>query len=219
MLEQSARLTGTAYSGTAALAEDASMGFFNPAGLTRLKGGSLPATATVIDAAVDFNATSATTWGQPVTGPGGSMNAEGGDTGVLPTFHLAQRFAERWVGYLSVTSPIDVITDYPDDSVARYVRTLSQLKTVHINPAVVWEPFDDFSIGAGLAAEYMQGRFNQKYALPTIPFDTIFGRHIGDINALLQADDGPTVGTAGCCGRSIRARGSESPTVRPSITR
>ena len=189
VLEQSARLTGTGYSGTAALAEDASMGFFNPAGLTRLKGGSLAATATVIDANIDFTATSATTWGQPVTGPGGDMSASGGDSAVLPTFHFAQRIAKRWVGYLSVTSPIDVITDYPDDSVTRYVGTLSQLKTVHVNPAVAWEPIDDFSIGAGFNAEYMSGKFNQKYAIPTIPFDTIAGRSIGDINALLQADD------------------------------
>jgi long-chain fatty acid transport protein len=189
VLEQSARLTGTAYAGTAALAEDASMGFFNPAGLTRLRGGSLAATATVIDANADFTATSATTWGQTVTGPDGSLSTTGGDSGVLPTFHIAQRLAERWVGYLSVTSPLDVITDYPDDSVTRYVGTLSQLKTVHVNPAVAWEPIDHFSVGAGFNAEYMKGRFNQKYAIPTIPFDTLFGRSIGDINALLEADD------------------------------
>ena len=38
--EASARLTGTGYAGTAALAEDASMAWYNPAGLTRMEGGS-----------------------------------------------------------------------------------------------------------------------------------------------------------------------------------
>jgi len=189
VLEQSARLTGTAYSGTAALAEDASMAFYNPAGLTRLKGGSLVLTGTVIDADIDFTASQATTWGQPVTGPNGSLSASGGDSGALPTFHIAQRLAERWVGYLAVTSPIDVVTDYPDDGVTRYIGTLSQLKTININPAVAWEPIDDLSFGAGFNAQYMSGKFNQKFAIPTIPYGSIFGRELGDINALLEADD------------------------------
>lgn len=184
LLEQSPRLTGLAYAGSAALAADASMAYFNPAGITRLEGGSLVASGYVIDLDIGFTATKATTWGQPITGPDGSLTANGGTSEAVPQFHFAQRIAEQWVGYLGVTVPFGADIDYPDTSVTRYVGTLSNLRTINVNPAVAWEPIEGLSFGAGFNAQHARAHFNQKFAVPTFPIFPEF-----DINSLLTADD------------------------------
>lgn len=184
VLEQSPRLTGLAYAGSAALAEDASMAYFNPAGLTRLEGGSAVASGYVFDLDIDFTAAQATTWGQPITGAGGLLSANGGTSEAASQFHFAQRLAAEWVAYLGVTVPYGADVDYPDTGVTRYVGTLSNLRTININPAIAFGPIEGFSFGAGFNAQHARAHFNQKYAVPTFPIFPEF-----DINALITAND------------------------------
>jgi long-chain fatty acid transport protein len=198
LLEQSPRLTGLAYAGTAALAEDASMAYFNPAGITRVQGGSAVMSGYVIDLDIQLDATQATTWGQPITGAGGLMSANGGTSEAVPQFHFAQRLAEQWVAYLGVTVPFGADIDYPDQSVTRYIGTLSKLQTINVNPAIAFGPIDvfsswrgragtkgtGFSFGAGFNAQHARAHFNQKFAVPTFPVFPEF-----DINALITAND------------------------------
>ena len=184
LLEQSPRLTGTAYSGTAAWAADASMAFFNPAGLTRLEGGSMVVGGYIIEVGDELHADQATTWGQNISGAGGSMTVDGGSVNAFPIFHFAQRISEDWVGYIGVTVPFGNNTDYADDSVARYMGTLSKLQTININPAIAWEPIEGFSIAAGFNAMYARARLNQVAAVPTFPIVPAL-----DVNALFFGDD------------------------------
>ncbi len=184
LLEQSPRLTGTAYSGTAAWAADASMAFFNPAGLTRVDGGSLVVSGYIVDLNLELDASKATSWGQNITGAGGSMSADGGSTNAVPQFHFAQRISDDWVGYIGVTSPFVNDTNYPDTSVTRYIGTLSSLRSININPAIAWEPLEGLSIGAGFNAQVVRARLNQKIALPTFPIQPGL-----DVNTRIFADD------------------------------
>lgn len=183
--EASARLTGTGYSGTAALAEDASMAWYNPAGLTRLAGGSAVFSGSAIKLKVDVDATTSSTWGQSgVTGPYGSTQASGGGLVGVPNFHLAQRVAEKVVLYLGVVAPFGDQTNYPDSSAVRYMGTLSQIRTININPAVAVGPWKGFSLGIGFNAETARGVFGQHFALPTIPI-----MPPGDIDAEIRMND------------------------------
>lgn len=183
--EASARLTGTGYSGTAALAEDASMAWYNPAGLTRLEGGSavFSGSAIKLDALVSVD--EATSWGQSgITGAYGNMDAQGGGLIAVPNFHIAQKVHEKVALYLGVVAPWGDQTDYAADSAVRYVGTLSELRTININPAVAIGPWEGFSFGVGFNAQYARGRFNQQFALPTRPI-----LQAGDINAQIKATD------------------------------
>lgn len=190
LLEVSPRLTGTAYSGTAAWGADASMAYFNPAGLTLLDGGSLVVSGYVIDFNLDLTASKSTTWGQNITGGGSApgMQAEGSSTVAVPQFHFAQRISDEFVGYIGVTVPFGNNTNYPDTGVTRYIGTLSSLRSININPAIAyepdWEPLEGFSIGAGFNAQVVRARINQKLALPTFPVNPNW-----DINSRVFADD------------------------------
>jgi long-chain fatty acid transport protein len=183
--EASARLTGTGYSGTAALAEDASMAWYNPAGLTRLEGGSAVFSGSVVQLDTTVNVKEANTWGQGgITGPYGRMEVKGGGLLGVPSFHLAQKVHQKVALYLGVVAPWGDQTNYSDDSAVRYVGTLSQLRTININPAIAIGPWEGFSVGVGFNAQNARGRFNQQFALPTRPILAA-----GDINAQIKSDD------------------------------
>ena len=182
--EASARLTGTGYAGTAALAEDASMAWYNPAGLTRLESGSAVFSGSAIQLKTTVDVKSASTWGQSgVTGPYGKMDASGGGLLGVPSFHVAQKVHEKIALYLGVVAPWGDQTNFPDTSAVRYVGTLSQLRTLNINPAIAIGPWEGFSFGVGFNAQNARGRFNQQFALPTRPI-----LQAADINAQIKAD-------------------------------
>ena len=100
--EQSAKLMGMAYSGTAALAEDATTGYYNVAGLTRIRQGSLAGTVTGFLLDIDFRATSSTVAGQPVSG---ETDVDPSRNVAVPSFHGAWRLSDRWVLGFGVTAP------------------------------------------------------------------------------------------------------------------
>ncbi|MDG2008574.1 MAG: outer membrane protein transport protein [Candidatus Binatia bacterium] len=183
--EASARLTGTGYAGTAALAEDASMAWYNPAGLTRLEGGSAVFSGSAIQLDTTVEVQEATTWGQGgITGAYGSMEASGGGLLGVPNFHVAQKVHDKVALYLGVVAPWGDQTNFSDDSAVRYLGTLSQLRTIDINPAIAIGPWEGFSVGLGFNAQNARGRFNQQFALPTRPV-----LEPGDINAQIKVDD------------------------------
>lgn len=97
------------------------------------------------------------------------MEANGGGLLAVPGFHLAQKVHEKVALYLGVVAPWGDQTNFPDDSAFRCVGTLSQLRTININPAIAIGPWEGFSLGFGFNAQNAPGRFNQQFALPTRP--------------------------------------------------
>jgi len=80
--EQSVSGLGNAYAGAAAVAEDPSTMFFNPAGMTRLKGTQLQIGGTFIAPESDFtNVGSRTPFGTALSGPNGG---DAGQDAVVP---------------------------------------------------------------------------------------------------------------------------------------
>lgn len=136
-----------AYAGTAALAEDATSGYYNVAGLTRIKQGSVVGTVTGFLLTLDFHPTSSTVYGQPVSG---STGVDPTRNVLVPSFHAAWRLDERWVLGFGVTAPYGLELKYPSDSVVRYVATKSELLTYNFNPMIAYrinDQCDDCSAG------------------------------------------------------------------------
>jgi long-chain fatty acid transport protein len=165
--EMGPKFLGTALAGTAATADDATTGFFNVAGLTRIKYGSVVGTASGVLLNLDVTADSSTTLdgSVPVTGPNGSNQASGGRQVWVPAGHVAQRINEDLVGYLGVTAPFGLVTEYPDTGVTRYIATLSQLTTINVNPGLALSlkrlGIPGLSIGAGFDAQYARAHLNR----------------------------------------------------------
>ncbi|MEO8603886.1 MAG: OmpP1/FadL family transporter [bacterium] len=161
--EENAKLMGMAFAGTAALAEDATSGYYNVAGLTRIKQGSFAGTVTGYLLNLDFQATSSDVYGQPVSG---TAAVDPTRNAVVPSFHAAWRLDDRWVLGFGVTAPFGLETKYPADSVVRYVATKSVLATYNFNPMIAYRINEQWSVGAGFNAQYAQAKLEQKIAIP-----------------------------------------------------
>lgn len=147
--EQNVTYLGTAYSGTAAWAADASTNFYNPAGLTRIKDKQVVASGTLIWGNFDFNATRSNVpfvAGIPVSG---DQSVDAGGLLNVPALHYAARLTDDWVFGFTVTAPFGLNTDYDDDTVMRYTATYSDLKTIDIIPSLAWKATDWLSVAAG----------------------------------------------------------------------
>lgn len=151
--QYSARDFGLANSGGAALADDASTIFTNPAGMTRLQ--SMQALAGVHGVFGDGsfqNAGSTDALGAPLQGTDGDSLYN--DSFIPAAFFAAPLMdGQLWVG-LGVTAPFGLNIEYPDNSMTRYQNIRTELRVIDINPSVGWRVNDWLSVGLGVSAQY-----------------------------------------------------------------
>ncbi len=184
LIEQSASGMGNAFAGAAATAEDASTIFFNPAGMSELKGMQFVFGAHLIDLSAKFsNSGSSIPVGATATGsqPGGN----GGDAGgvaVVPNFYFAMPIGDRLNFGVGVNAPFGLKTDYDDNWIGRFQGIKSEITTYNINPSLSFKVSDALSIGAGLDYQHIHAQLTNAVLLPLAPPQT-------EGRANLDADD------------------------------
>jgi long-chain fatty acid transport protein len=150
LIEQGASGMGNAFAGAAALGEDATTVFFNPAGMTRLGRAEVIAGGSAVNVQAEFSGTST----RPAAmGGGTNTGGLGGDPGGLagvPNLYMAMPLNERVAIGLGVGVPFGLQTEYDSDWVGRYQGIKSALKTININPSVAYKVSESLSVGIGL---------------------------------------------------------------------
>ncbi len=153
IIEQSVSGLGTAYSGGAAAAEDASTIFFNPAGMTLLEGQQVVAGMHVIVPSAKFDSDGAeNALGGAI---GGGNGSDGGVVKPVPNFFYAANLGNGWSVGLGICAPFGLATEYDKDWVGRYHGVESEVLTININPSLAYRVNDSLSVGAGVSAQYM----------------------------------------------------------------
>lgn len=155
LMEQSASDQGSAFAGAAALAEDASVIYFNPAGMTQLRGRQAVFGANLIDLGAVF-----TNRGSSVSGAAGGgaltgIDDDGGMTALVPNAYVALPINDRWSWGLGINTPFGLETNYADNWTGRYHGIKSQLMTINVNPSLAYKVNDRLSLGAGVNAQYV----------------------------------------------------------------
>ncbi|HEB82725.1 MAG TPA: hypothetical protein ENJ11_07675 [Gammaproteobacteria bacterium] len=152
LIEQSASGQGSAYAGAAALGEDASTIYFNPAGMTRLPGQQIVVAGHIVAPVAEFtNKGSTDALGGPLTGP----ESNTGDPAFVPNFYYSAELPnDTYVG-VGVNVPFGLSTEYDDGWVGRYHALRSEIASVNINPSIAWKATDKVSIGFGVSIQYM----------------------------------------------------------------
>jgi long-chain fatty acid transport protein len=115
--EKSVKGLGSAFSGGAAVADDATTVYYNPAGMTRLTGRQLDVGVSAI--AFSFEPTdrgSKTVLGQDITGGNGG---DGGMTKIIPATFFTQEISENLRVGLGITAPFGLGTEYEANWVGR----------------------------------------------------------------------------------------------------
>jgi long-chain fatty acid transport protein len=166
--EQNAALLGGFYAGSAAIAEDASTNWYNPAGLTQLNGWNIVVTGLGVWTQVDFEGSTSL---QTIGLPGGPYiqtgSAEAGTDNFVPALHVSYKVNDKWAVGFSVVTPFGLSTEYGEDSIARYNATDSELMTIDFTPSVAYQALDWLSLGVGFDAEYATGKFNGTIGVST----------------------------------------------------
>jgi long-chain fatty acid transport protein len=171
--EQGAAGAGNAYAGRAAVVEDASIVFYNPAGMVKLKRPELTVGASYIDATGSFDLDSYTNGAQrPYSSLGGSPYSDGGDfipSAMVPYAYFAMPINEKFAAGFGVFAPFGTNTDYSDNFVGGGFADETQLTSIEFQPAVAYRLNDQISLGFGLDITYMQGLLSKQ--VDTVPYN------------------------------------------------
>lgn len=154
--EQGASGLGNAYAGAAAVAEDATTVWWNPAGMARLAPGKhISFGGAVIAPSTEFkNGSSAAAPLQTLGGEGG----DAGDTAFVPNVFFAMDLSPRWNFGVGVTVPFGLATEYDSTWIGRFQGVKSEVQTININPSVSYKVSDAMSVGGGIS--YQHGKID-----------------------------------------------------------
>lgn len=167
--EGSAVEIGNFAAGSAAEAPDASIAWFNPAGLVLLKEQQMVFSGVGVFPSTKISGTSTfTTAFVPPIAPYVQTfeSMEGARNALVPALHYAKPLGERAVFGFSVLSPFGLSTDWSGTSPVRYAGTLSSLTTVNVAPSLGGRLSDHFSVGLGLDLQWSWVKFNSEIGSP-----------------------------------------------------
>ncbi|WP_417252215.1 OmpP1/FadL family transporter [Castellaniella sp.] len=180
LLEQNGSGLGAAYAGSAALGEDASTVYYNPAAMTLLPGMNVSAGAVAIKPNFEFS-DGGSTAGKKVggfpTGAGGD-GGNAGKWGVAPNAYFTWELTPKWWVGVGVGAPFGLMTDYEKGWAGRYHSEKFSIESININPSIAFKATDTLSFGLGL--NWMQLDADYRKAQSMGP--------AGDIQARVKAD-------------------------------
>lgn len=144
--ERSARGLGRAFSGEAAIADDASVLASNPAAMLLVPGDTaVSAGLSGIFPEIAVRGT----YQPPPMGAPQPASARADETSYVPFLFVTHRVNDRLaLGFGSFTT-YGLITNYPDSFSARLLADKSELRSLNLNPSLAWRVSEKWSIGAG----------------------------------------------------------------------
>ncbi|MFO0519804.1 MAG: OmpP1/FadL family transporter [bacterium] len=150
LITQSASGMGNAFAGAAALGDDATTVFFNPAGMTRLDRTEVVVGGSAVYVQASFSGSST----RPVAmGGGTNTGSQGGEPGsvtIVPSLYVVMPLDTRTSVGLGVGVPFGLQTEYDSTWLGRYQGVKSALHSININPSVAYKLTDTLSVGVGL---------------------------------------------------------------------
>jgi long-chain fatty acid transport protein len=149
LVEQNASGLGNAYAGAAAVAQDASTIFFNPAGMTYLPDRQVVVAGHLIKPQAEFT-------GAVSPDIGGGNGGDAGDLAFVPNAYFAFRLTPDVHLGVGFNAPFGLKTEYDATWKGRTQAIESEVKTINLNPAIAWKASESLSLGAGINIQYAE---------------------------------------------------------------
>jgi long-chain fatty acid transport protein len=149
---------GNAYAGGAAIADDVSTIYENPAGMSRMQD-QYTAALQAIDPTVKFSP-DARNQGAPLQTAGGN-GGNASNLAVVPNLHVVKALSPQLKFGLSLNSPFGLQTTYDSTWVGRFQALKSSLQTVNLNPSMSYQLSDSVAVGAGISYQHITGELSQ----------------------------------------------------------
>lgn len=162
--EQSVSGLGTAYAGQVAKARDASIIFYNPAGMTHLDKRQVNLGIHMIAPHLKLNDTGTAVASGAAPLPG--TTTDGGNPGqpaYVPNGYFAMPLdaENKWWAGMGMSAPFGLGSKYNSNGFSRFLATKSELKTVDIQPAIAYQATPWLSIGANAIIEHISANLKQ----------------------------------------------------------
>ena len=156
--EQSAEGQGNSFAGSTAKAYDASTIFFNPAGMTRLKGNKTDLNVSYIAPKAKFKLESNSGGGTRFTN---TSEQDGGVGAFVPSMYGMWDYSPELKFGVSVNTPFGLSTQYDQDWVGGQYNRRSAIETITVTPSVAYKVNNNLSVGGGVAIEYISGELTR----------------------------------------------------------
>ena len=151
--EQSVSGLGAAFAGQAAMPRDASILYYNAAGMTYLEGMNGNIGVNVIAPVSDIDDTGSSTPAVNFGGTGQDSKNPYDPTPVPNLYYTHQINDKVWAG-LAITAPFGLGSEYDENWFGRYDSIKTELKTINVQPSVAFKVNDRLSLGAGIDIQY-----------------------------------------------------------------
>lgn len=160
-------IIGTAAVGQAVVANDASISYYNPAGMARLSHSQYLLGTQLIVPTISFSKSSRTTISGNNGGNAGSLTPGVG-------FFYVYNYAPQLKLGVSLTTPYAGMLNYNDGWVGRYTVQYLQLYALDLNPALAYQVNPWLALGVGASIEY--ANLQQTVALPIPGYPLVDGQ-------------------------------------------
>jgi len=167
LLEQNASGIGNAYAGSAAVAENASTIFFNPAGMTQLQAREVSFGVSAVGPSFEFKDRGSSA---------GVLTGDGEDAGgwaAIPNAYLSWALNKDLYVGVGLSAPFGLLTDYDESWVGGAQSLKFEIKTYNINPSIAYRLNDKVSLGAGLNWQRAEAEY-ERIAAVAPGFSTTF---------------------------------------------
>lgn len=194
---QSGSGTGNAFAGGAAAADDASVAWSNPAGMTLLPAGKQVAGALhILKPSFKFSNTGSTgVFAAPGTGEGG----DGGDWAFVPNGFFSMDINPRLRLGFALNVPFGLKTEYDAGWRGQLTALKSEIKTVNLNPSIAYRIGDAISIGAGVSLQKLDAELSAFSGLAALGNVTLDADDIGygfNVGLMFQPAPGTRIGAS-----------------------
>lgn len=159
LLEQNVSGLGAAYAGSAAVAEDASTVFYNPAGMALLPAGKkhMAAGLNLINPSAKFSdGGSVAAAGQVL---GGNNGGDAGSLAAVPHGYFTMPLTDSIQFGVGVGAPFGLKTEYDSNWKGRFLGIKSSVETLNLNPSLSYKVNDAVALGLGVNYQKLKGEF------------------------------------------------------------
>lgn len=161
--EQNASGLGNAGAGSAAVAENASTIFYNPAGMTQLQAREVSLGGTLVKTNFEFSNSGSSTGA--LSGDGGN----GGSLGFVPNAYMSFAITKDLYIGLGLGAPFGLKTEYDDNWRGAAQSVSFDIKTINLNPSIAWRANDFVSLGFGLNWQRVEAEYIRKVSVVNAP--------------------------------------------------
>lgn len=161
--EQNASGIGNAGAGSAAVAENASTVFYNPAGMTQLQAREVSLGGTLVKTNFDFSNSGSSVG---VLGTSGDGN-NGGGLGFVPNAYLSWAVTKDIYLGFGIGAPFGLRTEYDNPWKGAAQSISFDVKTINLNPSIAWRATDWVSLGFGLNWQKVEAEYVRAVAVST----------------------------------------------------